>query len=189
MTSEPVGQRREPEGRGADLDATVVRLAFQIARLAPGPAAALRRAPLGGEGSAALWKLMADNEIDGRGPNLERWAAILQAIALLTPRGGDKEKRSAHDASKAMGAALAEAKLTELRLARLLSARGEMRRDLVVRTCRRLSAKEPARFDLRTLARFILWDHHDESQAHWIARHYYRTVAKAKDTQPGETSQ
>ncbi|WP_419165109.1 type I-E CRISPR-associated protein Cse2/CasB [Candidatus Palauibacter sp.] len=189
MTLEPVPSALDPEDRSADLGLTIVRLAAQIARLKPGPAAALRRGPLEGKGSAAFWQLIADNGIEGRAAgDLPRWASIMQAIAILTPRGSDEKKRSAHDGSKPMGAALAEAKISELRLARLLSARGEMRRDLVIRTCRRLSGKESVRFDLRTLANFILREN-DKTQAHWIARHYYRIASKAKDTQPGETSQ
>lgn len=176
-----------PEDPGTDLGLTVVRLAAQIARLKPGPAAALRRGVVGGEASAAFWQLMATHGIEGRGDELPKWAAIMQAMAILTPRGGDATKRSAHDGSKPMGAALAEAKMSELRLARLLSARGEMRRDLAIRTCRRLAASKSVRFDLRTLAKFILREH-DQSQAHWIARHYYRVAAKARDTQPGESS-
>lgn len=176
-----------PEDPGADLGLTVVRLAAQIARLKPGPAAALRRGAVGGDGSAALSWLMATNGIDGRGDELHKWAAVMQAMAILTPRGGDVTKRSAHDGSKPMGAVLAEAKISELRLARLLSARGEMRRDLAIRTCRRLAAGKPVRFDLRTLAKFILREH-DQSQAHWIARHYYRIAAKARDPQLGESN-
>lgn len=188
MTLEPVPLPLEPEDRSADLGLTIVRLAAQIARLKPGSAAALRRGPLEGEGCAAFWQLMADNGIEGRAGDLPRWAAIMQAIAILTPRGGDEKKRSAHDGRKPMGAALAEANISELRLARLLSARGEMRRDLAIRTCRRLSGNESVRFDLRTLANFMLREN-DKSQAHWIARHYYRIASKAKDTQTGETSQ
>ncbi|WP_420449799.1 type I-E CRISPR-associated protein Cse2/CasB [Candidatus Palauibacter sp.] len=173
--------------RSADLGLLVVRLAAHIVRLKPGPAAALRRGPLEGEGSAALWQLMATNGIEGRGDDLPKWGTIMQAIAILTPRGGDDRKRSAHDGSKPMGAVLAEANISELRLARLLASRGEMRRKLAVRTCRRLAASESVRFDLRTLAKFILWDN-DESQAHWIARHYYRIPAKARDAQLGDAS-
>ena len=187
MTSEPVLSPPAPaEGFAADVGSTVVRMAARIARLKPGPAAALRRGPLEGEGSAAFWQLMADHGIDGTRLELARWAAIVQAVAILTPRGREEEKPSAHDAGKPMGEALHEAEVSELRLARLLSARSAMRRDLAVRTCRRLAAGVPVRFDLRTLAKFILWEN-DPSQGYWIARHYYRAVAKAKATQ-GETS-
>ncbi|MDE2773654.1 MAG: hypothetical protein OXI46_08105 [Gemmatimonadota bacterium] len=184
--TEPVPSPTTPEGRSADVGSTVVRVAAQIARLEPGPAAALRRGPLESEGSAAFWQLMADHGIEGRGVELARWGAIVQAVAILTPRGREEDKPSAHDAGKPMGEVLHEEKISDLRLARLLSARGAMRRDLTVRTCRRLAAGAPVRFDLRTLAKFILWEN-DPSQSRWIARHYYRTAAKAKATQ-GETS-
>ena len=183
MTSESVRTPLAPaEGLTADVGLTVVRMAARIARLMPGPAAALRRGPLESEGSAAFWQLVADHGIEGTRLELARWATIVQAIAILTPRGREEKKRSAHDAGKPMGEALHEAKISDLRLARLLSARGAMRCVFAIRTCRRLAASAPVRFDLRTLAKFILWDN-DPSQGHWIARHYYRAAAKAKATQ------
>ncbi len=171
-------------GPREDIGLTVVRIAGEIARLAPGPAAALRRGPMGNEGSAAFWQLMAENEIAGGREYERRWAAVMQAIAILTPKGRRSDKLSAHDGKKPMGAALCESGVSDLRLARLLSARGEMRRDLLIRTCRRLSATDSIRFDLRTLAKFALFERANETD--WIARHYYRAMARAKDPRKGE---
>lgn len=185
---EPVPPKPEQAGPGTDLGLTIIRLAGDIGRLTPGPAAALRRGPLVGEGSAAFWQLMAKYSTGSADRVLVGWATIMQAIAILTPKGRGSDKRSAHDGSKPMGVALAEANISELRLARLLSARGEMRRDLLVRTCRRLSAGGSVRFDLRTLAKFVLFED-DARQVQWIARHYYRVTAKPKNPQSGETTQ
>ena len=172
-----------------DIRATVVRLAGQISELDPGLAASLRRDPLAGSGSAAFWHLLARNGIAAGGRMERRWAAVIQAIAILTPKGraSDAPKPSAHNGGNPMGTALQEAEVSDQRLARLLTARGKMRRELVVRTCRRLAAKEPIRFDLRTLAEFVLFE--DEKAARWIARKYYTAAAKAAHSpQGGESS-
>ena len=137
--------KEPPSGSRTDIGLTIVRLAGRIARLAPGPAAALRRGPLVKAGSAAFWQLMAENDIRVGREHLPRWATVVQAIAILTPKGRNPDKLSAHDGSIPMGAALHQAGISDLRLARLLSARGEMRSDLVIRACRRLSAKQVIR--------------------------------------------
>ena len=114
-------------------------------------------------------------------------AALVQAIAVLTPKGRNPEKPPAHDRNRRMGAALHDRGISELRLARLLAAPKEMRRDLVLRTCRRLAASEECRFDLRTLARFILFD--DDRTSRRIASDYYRAEARATRVPDGkETS-
>ena len=172
----------------SDIDATVVRLAGEISRMGPGLAASLRRDPLAGSGSAAFWDLLARNGIPAGRRLLPRWATVIQAIAILTPKGrtSDERRPVAHNGGNPMGTALQEAKISDLRLARLLAARGKTRRDLVIRTCRRLAAKEPVRFDLRTMVRFVLFE--DEEAARWIARKYYTAAAKAAKSPKGEAS-
>ena len=165
----------------------IPKIAFEIARLEPGPAAALRRGPYNGAGAAAFWKLLARHNPVGAAHNEAGWAALMQAIAVLTPKGRDPEKQSAHDYSLPMGRALCEAGFSELRLARLLSAAPELRRDVAVRTCRRLAAGEFNRFNLVHLGEFVLFggDRTDRR----IARDYYRARAAAEHaSQDGETS-
>lgn len=156
----------------------VPRLASQIARLDAGSAAALRRGPLAGSGAAAFWKLLAGHEPPLRDP--EAWAPAVQAIAILTGVGGSAAdpRESAHDPQHPMGAALFGTGLSELRLARLLAARGDLRHELLVRTCRRL-ARDPRhhRFDLRTLVSFAVY--RGEETDRRIARDYYRAEAAA----------
>ena len=162
----------------AGLNEIVPRWASQIARLDAGSAAALRRGPLAGSGAAAFWKLMADHDPGLRHP--ETWAPAVQAIAILTGVGGSASDRreSAHDPQHPMGAALFDAGLSELRLASLLAARGDLRDELLLRTCRWL-ARDPQhhRFDLRTLARFAVYDADETGRR--IARDYYRAEAAA----------
>ncbi len=165
-----------------DIAVVVLRMAGLIATLDPGSAASLRRDPLSGSGAAPFWNLLARNRIEASGESLKRWATVIQAIAILTPKGRDSAKASAHNGSIPMGGALHRAGITHLRLARLLSARGQMRRDLLIRACRRLAVREPIRFDLRTLAKFVLYE--DESQAQFIARKYYTAAAQVAQSQP-----
>lgn len=168
-----------------DFDGKVVRLAGSIRRLGPGPAASLRRDPLAGSGSAAFWQLMATYDIRATKRDLERWATVVQATAILTPKGRSPEKASAHDGTSPMGRALYEMGISDLRLARLLSARSNARRDLLIRTCRRLAAGRADRFDLRTLAKFVVFEGHGHSR--WIARTYYTSAARAATPSKGET--
>ena len=174
--------RPEPEGVPAvqNLPEAIPNIASEIARLDPGPAAALRRGPGNGAGAAAFWKLLARHNPVGAAHDEVGWAALIQAIAILTPKGRDPAKQSAHDYSLPMGRALCKAEFSELRLARLLSAAPELRRGVAVRTCRRLAAGEFNRFNLVTLGEFVLFggDHTDRR----IARDYYRAHAAAERT-------
>ena len=77
-----------------------------------------------------------------------------------------------------MGVALFGAEVSEVWLSRLLSARGRSRRELTIRTCHRLTAAQRHRFDLRTLARFLLVE--DERTDRRIAREYYEADASAR---------
>ena len=158
------------------LGQVVSGLAQEIARLDPGSAAALRRGPLSGAGAAAFWQLMA--KYQPRTNDEAGWAALIQGIAILTPKGADPEKKAAHEYRFPMGIALHQAEFSELRLARLLNAPKEMRRDLAVRLCRRLSRTEYNRFNLETLARFILYADDDTDRR--IARDYYRAKAESE---------
>lgn len=169
-------------------DQVVPKVAKRIARLGPGPAAALRRGPARGAGTAAYWQLVARLEKDGLRGESQAWETIIQSIAILTPRGQEPNKRSSHDPTVAMGTALFDSQISELRLAHLLTADPATRRRLVVRTCRRLASSGHSRFDLRTLAGFVLARNSDEP-AQRIAREYYRAEARhSTPRSPEETS-
>ena len=162
-------------------------IAMEIARLDPGPAAALRRGPRNGAGAAAFWKLLAKYNPVGAMSKEPGWAALIQAIAVLTPKGREPEKRPAHDYSLSMGQALHEAGVSELRLARLLAAAPDLRQELAVRICRRLATSGSNRFDLVTLGNFVLFG--DERTDRRIARDYYRAdAATRRKSQDRETS-
>ena len=76
-----------------NLPEAIPKIAAEIARLDPGPAAALRRGPRNGAGAAAFWKLLAKHNPVGAERNEAGWAALVQAIAILTPKGRGPEKK------------------------------------------------------------------------------------------------
>ena len=170
-----------------NLAEAIPKIARKIAQLDPGSAAALRRGPRHGAGAAAFWKLLAEYNPVGAVRNESGWAALIQAMAILTPKGRDPKKRLAHDESLSMGQVLFDAGLSELRLARLLAAAPDLRLELAVRTCRRLAASQSNRFNLVTLGYFVLYG--GDSTNHRIARDYYRADAAARrGSQNTETS-
>lgn len=165
-----------PQDGQSDFSSMVWDIASAIARLDPGPAASLRHGPLAGAGAAAFWQLLATRDV--RVNDEQDWAALIQAIAVLTPKGTQPDKRSAYDGGTTMGAVLHAAKVSDLRLARLLNAPRHTRGVAAVRLCRRLARSEDCRrFDIRTLARFIL--HGDDRTDRRIASEYYRAKATA----------
>ena len=164
---------------GPSLKHIIPELARRIALLDPGPAAALRRGPLNGAGAAAFWKLLERYSPDGAERAEPRWAALIQAIAILTPKGRIAGKESAHQGAPSMGEALHGAGVSELRLARLLAAPPDQRSELVIRTCRRLARTDFKRFNLIALGQFVL-SNDSTRAARRIARDYYRADLAAK---------
>ena len=162
------------------------KIATVIANLDSGLAAELRRGPLAGAGSTAYWRLLAHYNIPSSSERqLADWADVLQSIAILTPKGKLRGvKQSAHNPRYPMGRALHAAKVSEPRLARLLASPQEIRGRMVVRLCRRLSAASQDRFDLKTLAPFILGR---ESASQKIAREYYRAHADSSTLEQTDT--
>lgn len=188
-------QQPLPTERPTDFGSTVWMLARDIAHLAhldPGAAAALRRGPLEGSGAAAFWKLLATYDPDGAVQNELGWAALIQAIAILTPKGQGRRSmkgqghRSAYGKTP-MGEALAKAKVSDERLAHLLATKGNQRRETAVRLCRRLASAETPPFNLTTLGHFIV--HGTEKTDRRIAREfYYALTTERKATEKGDTS-
>ena len=146
------------------IGSAIPKMAGMIARLDPGQLAQLRRGPLQGSGSAAFWDLVI-----GRAPwQTEAWAPIVQAIAILTPRGQDP--RPAYG-STPMGKALHDAGVGDVRLARFLGAPRHLRGEAAVRMCRRLASSDSGPFNLVPLGRFVLGLRDAEKR---IAREFYQ---------------
>ena len=160
----------------------VARIAETVLHLDPASAAALRRGPLAGAGAAAYWKILAQLDVRAGLANESAWAALVQAIAVLTPKGRRPDRQSAHNPAISFGAVLYTAKISELRLARLLNTPRPLRPEASVRMCRRLASAGQGRFDLRDLYRVLL------DERGWplrkIARDYYR--AESARPKPSE---
>ena len=180
VARESFSRANEDEGDEGIVIADRVRfsvrdLSRQIAGLEPRQVHALCRGPLAGPGVAAFWQLVRKAVAPATIDNVDKWAALIQALAILARR------RTPHPFTYAparpMGVALFGTEISEVWLSRLLSARGRRRRDLAMRTCHYLTAALAHRFDLRTLARFLLVE--DESTNRQIAREYYGADATA----------
>ena len=171
--------KAEPAAR-EDWGATVAKIAGAVARLDPGAAAALRRDPGAGTGAPAFWKICADCGLTGGTERENRWAAFVQCVALITPKGDRANRESAHQASANLGAALRGEGETpaysEARLMRLLGTRWDDRPAAALRLARWLAAKDVSRVDLRPLAAYLIFN--TDSAGRQIAREYYSARRK-----------
>ena len=141
-----------------------------------GDLAGLRRMNPEEPRTTAFYRLMGERGLL-HNPSLEsKWALIMHGIALMTP--------TAHDGRTAVGQALFEggdparsnAFYSELRLNRLLKARGSLLVTLMTQMFRMMKAAGQC-FDWREMAAFILSEGIDEVKAeemrHTISRSYY----------------
>ncbi len=163
-----------------------------------GDLAALRRMDPDAPDAAVVWRLLARRNLL-RGRQVEnKWALILHGIALMTPTtSGDGASRTAHDGSMAVGRALylggesqrASPYYSEMRLNRLLTARGPILRTLLARLFRMLAAAGQP-FNWREMAWFIRNEGYNEEAAEQarrrIAREYYRIEGQSRSSDQNE---
>lgn len=167
---------------GSPLRATVSRLARALEKqLSPGDVAALRRLDPDDPAAPAFFKVavqlledvMPDVESAGEPARMEaerRWAAILCAMALTS---------GLHRFDRPLGSALAESGFAELRLTRLLRARGDQVFPALRAAAQYLASKaEP--FDPTDLARLVLSEgrRDEEKVRRAIARSYFKALAR-----------
>lgn len=144
-------------------------IAAALAAAEPGEKAEARR--MGPSGCALFWRQVARLGIP---PHQEGdWLLFTRLVALMTPASRDS---SLHNGDRAVGAALADAGLSETRFARLLAARGTSRDDALERAIR-MMARQGAGLDVIDLARAILWP--DDTSR--LARSYYHQFDRVKD--------
>lgn len=167
---EPADRRR----RGY-LQTVIPEMAREISRFEPGPAAQLRRGPAKGAGAVAFWQLLGKVGAAGAVRNEDDWAAVVQAIAILTPRCRRFMTKSAHGPTP-MGRALDDRGIGDVRLARFLSTRQRQRGEAAVRMCRRLAASGAEPFDLVTLGCYVLAGPGQTDRR--IAREFYQAREK-----------
>jgi CRISPR system Cascade subunit CasB len=172
----PIPEIPVPEGTAAvpreSLATTIGRLAHAIDELLPpGDVAELRRLAPHDPGCPAFFKLVASVLPDGTLPRdgarrdeAERhWAVVFSCLATL---------RGLHRPGRRLGHALAYAEVSELRVVRLLRARGEALLDAVAVIARTLAVKGEA-VDAAELARLLLDEQHAEQVRRRIARDYF----------------
>ncbi|MDE2747251.1 MAG: type I-E CRISPR-associated protein Cse2/CasB [Chloroflexota bacterium] len=173
---------------------TAVRIAVRLARedFPRGDLAALRRmSPGSGQDAPAFWRLAARYDLLGAQEVERKWALIIHGIALMTPTSApDRAASSAHDPQTSVGSALFGSEssgesgfYSELRLNRLLAARGDVLQVLLARMFRMLGSGGVA-FDWREMARLILLDGFDQAGSEGarqrIARDYFRAEFRAE---------
>lgn len=177
MPPDAVDNARLADG-GDALTPKVIRLAGEIARAEPGALAALRRMdPQDGAWPVPFWRLLHACGLREAWSTAEDWAWVVHALALLTSTGRDEAKAMAHKPGLRLGAVLAEAGVSEARLARLLAAGQAQRRIALVRVCRRL-AQTDARVDAVALARLLL-QRMPEKPLRRLADEYYAALDAA----------
>ncbi len=164
------------KGGGASIAEIVGRLVHAMnENLPPGDLAQLRRLDINDPSSPAFYKLMLDMvepqyDLPAGGEPRDRaerrWAAVFRAVARMA---------GLHRPNRGLGEALAASGFSELRLVRLLKARGEPLFD-EIRTCTQYLSSKSESCDLTDIARLILIlepnraEHHRRS----IARSYFR---------------
>ncbi len=175
MPSEP----KLPEPSEApSLNRLVGLLARAIARaLPPGDVAALRRMAPHDLATPAFWKLagtVLEGEFRGEGPGVEgrerNWAMVTSALAITS---------GLHAPGRGLGAALAEAGLSELRLTRLLRAHGDALWAEVRMVAAYLASKAKP-FDAADLARLVLSDDgpSEEPVRRRVAKSYFGQLSR-----------
>lgn len=159
----------KPEGETAR---RALSIAAALAAAEPGDKAEARRmAPAGG---AFYWRQVARLQIpQGQEP---AWRLFTRLVALMTPASRES---SIHDPGRPLGAAMAEAGISEPRFARLLAARGPAREDALERVIRMMARRVPG-VDVTDLARAILRP--EESSR--LARSYYQQLDHVKSEEP-----
>lgn len=171
-----------------------------------GDLAALRRLRPDAPSAPAFWRLLASRGLlDGEGDRQDerKWGLILHGIAIMTRNTGLNAYRSAHLPNISVGRALytggdnqrARAYYSELRLTKLLTSRGVMRRRLLARVFRMMSHAD-AQFDWREMARFVYYGDDDgnsygvgapaKAAGDGIARAYYSAERLAGRTPEAE---
>lgn len=193
----------------AALNSKISYFSQRLPVLSTGSRAELRRGPLkdGEAGAPAFWKLLLDAGFDLDRMEVEqllKWAAILQAMACLTPRPavGDDNPKGPHDPSNRFGTALCDGGggdgwlegqkeatraggtprpvLSEPRLAKMLAAKGKLRRELVVRAAKTIAgSKSKKPVNCADFARFLLYED-DDKPIRQIATDYYKLFARAE---------
>ena len=174
-----------------------VQAAAAIRRLDPGDLADLRRVRAG-RIAPAFWRLASKHpRTIGNADNEQEWLAILRIIAILTATGDPEFRLCLHDHRQRLGKVLCDGgnpdwdgpkpNLSEPRLARLLSARGNQRAVLLTRAARTIvrSRARGSTINVVDIADALL---RPNASTRRIAKPYYDRLDAAQRSKPtGET--
>lgn len=164
------------------LDDAVFDLGVHLTRLPPGPLSELRRMEPG-DGIGPFWRVYfaPGVALDQQKESALAWEWVVHALALLTPTGNDPEKRSAHDGKVPFGKALYAIGVSEARVAQVLNATLDQRREYLLRLVRML-ARDGLRFNTGELAQLLLFAQDDprkDNALRRLAQTYYAAEAAA----------
>ena len=182
--------------------ATAARATAKMLReLHPGALADLRRMDQGRR-APAFWRLAARyRDTIGRPSQEETWAHIVRILALLTPTGEPSRRPALHVDGRRLGTVLCDGgdpawpavgnagvprpMFSELRLAKLIAARGKQRAILLQRAARALARSMPPGSGVNVVDIAYALLRPDDSRT--MARHYYDRLDTADRTrQPQE---
>ncbi len=174
-----------------DVGSAAVAAARMLQGLDPGQLAQLRRMD-GGTGAAGFWRLAAQHpETVGR--EQELWMAIIQIVAILTPKGDPASRWELHDPRRRLGAVLCDGGdpgwpgtasprpiVSEPRLGRLIASRGKQRAVLLTRAARAIARTRLARTGINVVdIAWTLLDPDSRYSTQRLAEPYYRRLDRA----------
>lgn len=175
-----------------------IAAAARLRHLDPGPLAELRRMK---PGAAApfFWRLAARHpDTIGRSKAEKSWMEILRILAILTPKGDPESRSPLHNPRRRLGEVLCDGGdpgwvgprplVSELRLARLMSARGSQRAELLRHAARMIAhSRRDVGVDVADIAVVLL----HPSDGRRLAEPYYRRLdqaeAAARNSEEGAT--
>ena len=183
--------------REAPGDAAIAASAL-LRYLDPGSLAELRRmTPQAG--APVFWRLAAQHpDTIGRARDGETWMNIVRILAILTPKGELATRPSLHNPKRRLGEVLCDGGdrewsgprplVSESRLARLMSARGPQRTELLRHAARMIAhSRRDVGIDVADIAMVLLRPDDGRRLAEPYYRRLDRAEAAARQSEEGAT--
>ena len=183
--------------REAHRDAAIAAAA-RLRYLDPGALAELRRMTPHA-GAPAYWRLAAQHpDTIGRARDEETWMDIVRILAILTPKGDPATRPSLHNPKRRLGEVLCDGGdsdwtgprplVSQLRLARLMSARGPQRAELLRHAARMIvHSRREVGIDVADIALVLLRPDDGRRLAEPYYRRLDRAEAAARKSEEGAT--
>ena len=164
-----------------------IAAAERLQHLNPGPLAELRRMT-SAAGAPIFWRLAAQHpDTIGRDRDEKTWMDIVCILAILTPKGDPASRSPLHKPRRRLGEVLCDGGdpdwagprplVSELRLARLMSARGPQRADLLRHAARMIThSRREIGINVADLALVLL----QPTDGRRLAEPYYRRLDRAE---------